>query len=148
MKRKFLPPFGILSAGVLAASITCSRAQQVYSQGTYSAGTTYFDVCSTTLPFVPYRYRLTEISWQEDTDGFTIMDIGHKPAPGDVSRRRLQVESGSERFILPGDSGSLRGFKSGDDPPIVKGSGDFASAMTKYATNRGCRAITNALPAL
>jgi hypothetical protein len=134
----------ILPAAILAARVTC-RAQ-VYSQGIYSGGTAYFDVCSTTLPFAPYQYNLTEISWREDEKGLTILDIGRKAAPDDISRRRLEVVSGSEDFFLPLDSGPVRGFKSGDDPPIVKGSGNFAPVVTQCLTNRSGRTTTNALP--
>jgi hypothetical protein len=144
MRRNVLWPFGLLAAGVLAACITSQAG--VYSQGIYSFGTTYFNVSSTTLPFAPYQYNMTEISWREDEKGFTIIDIGRKAAPGDISRRCLEVESGSQDFFLPLDSGPVRGFKSRDDPPIVKGSGDFAPVVTQCLTNHGGRATTNALP--
>ena len=144
MVRNYLLPFGLLSAGLLAACVSCQA--QVYAQGIYSMDTTYYGVCSTSLPFAPYQYNIKEISWSEDENGLTINPIGHKPAPGDTPRRCLEVESGSESFFLPLDSGLLRDFKSGDDPPIVKGSGNFASVVTKSATNHGGRIITNALP--
>jgi len=144
MRRKYLLAFGLLSAGVLAARVAYQA--QVYSQGVYSMGTTYFGVCSTPLPIVPYQYNLTEISWHEDENGYLIIDINHKPAPGDTPRNCLEVESGSETFYLPLDSGPMRGFKSEDDPAIVKGSGNFASVVTQCSTKRGGRTTTNALP--
>jgi hypothetical protein len=157
MKRNRILPFSILSSGVLAAWVTCrAGASQavVYAQGAYSFGVTYFNVCSTTLPFPPFKYNLTEISWSEDAQGSLITDVSRKPAPGDTPRRCLEVESGSEYFFLPlGYGPSKAPFKSIGDPPIppltipgVKGSGDFASVVTKCATNRGGRAITNAIP--
>jgi hypothetical protein len=146
MRRNVLLPFGLLAPGVLAACVTSQAA--VYSQGIYSWGTTYFDVCSTSLPFTPYQYDITEISWREDEQGLTIVDIGRKAAPGDISRRCLEVVSGSEDFFLPLDSGPVKRFKSRDDPPVVKGSGDFAPVVTQFLRNRGGRTITNALPAV
>jgi hypothetical protein len=74
------------------------------------------------------------------------MDIGHKAAPGDISRRRLEVDSGSNNYFLPMDSYPVKQFKSRDDTPIVKGSGDFASVVTRCLTNRGGHSTTNALP--
>jgi hypothetical protein len=144
MRRQFLLPFGLLSAGVLAARANCQA--QVYSQGLYSMGTTYYSVCSTALPFAPYQYDLTQISLSEDTNGFTVNPIDRKAEPGDTPRRCLRVESGSESFILPMDSGPLREYESKDNPPIAKGSGNFGLVVTQYATNRGGRTITNALP--
>lgn len=148
-------PFGILSAGMLAACVAC-RAQlqsQVYAQGIYDFGTTWYCVSSTAVPF---KYDLTEISWSQDKDGLPIVSLERKPAPGDTARRCLEVQSGSEDFFLPLDSGTPRTpFVSTHDPPVaptippvVKISGDFASAVTRCATNRGGRTTTNAVPAL
>lgn len=89
---------------------------------------------------------MTEISWREDENGLTITDIERKPALGDIRRRCLEVEIGSESFFLPLDSGPVKRFKSNGDPPVVKGSGDFATVVTQYLTNRGGHPITNALP--
>lgn len=149
MKRNSLLPLGILSASTVVACVT-SRAQQVYSQGVYSAGTTLYDVCSTTLSFAPYQYDLTERCWSEDKDGLTIMSIERKAEPGDVSRRSLEVKSGTSIFFMPLDSGPLRGtgYRSGDLPSITKGSGDLASVLMQRSRYRGGRTSTNALPVI
>jgi hypothetical protein len=146
MKRDFVSPLDLLAPGLLAACLACRVSAQVYSQGIYSGGTAYYNICSTTLSFAPYHYNLTEMAWREDEKGLAIMDIGRKPAPSDVSRQCLEVESGSEDFFMPLDSGPVRPYKSRDDPPIIKGSGDFAPVVTQHSTNRGGRAVTNALP--
>src|ERR1051326_1336690 len=129
----------------LLAPLFCEAQSNVYSIGIYSAGTSYADICSLTLPFPPYRYKLTERSWLEDTNGFTIIDIYHKSAPDDVYRRSLEVECGSERFIVPLDSLPSRRDKSVDRSLVKKGSGDLVHLVTQRATNRGARAITNTL---
>jgi hypothetical protein len=145
MKRNRLLPLGILSAGALVGCMTLHAQvhSQVYAQGVYSSGTTDYGVCSTVLPFAPYRYELTEISWREDTNGFLIMDIGRKPESGDISRRCLEVQSGSESFFMPMDSAHLKTpFTS------IIGSGDLASVLTQCTANRGGRKTTHALPML
>src|SRR5580698_2236143 len=104
MKRNLLLPLCILSAGVLAARLSYHASAQVYMQGTYSGGVAYYDICSVNLPFPPYQYKMTEIVWQEDTNGFTIIDLTRKSAPSDITRRRLQVYRGSQDFFMPLDS--------------------------------------------
>src|SRR5579862_5993145 len=120
MTRKAFLPLGLLAPGILAAACVASMGKQIYAQGIYSAGTTYFGAGTTTLPFPPYHYDLTEISWREDNEGFTIMYIRRKPEPGDVSRRCLEVKSGHDDYCLPMDSYPMRYFKSKGDPRVVK----------------------------
>jgi hypothetical protein len=146
MKRNVILPLGLLAAGVLAVMATCRAA--VYCQGIYSAGTSYFPVCSIALHFPPFSYKLTEISWLEDANGLTVMSIERKAKPGDVAQRTLQVECGSESFFVPFDSTPTKRFRSRDDPPTLKGSGDFTLMLTQCATNRGGHPITNALPVI
>lgn len=157
MKRDSMVAIGIFSASVLAAQMTCQAQirSQVYSVGIFSSGTTYYDVCSTSLPFPPFKYNFTELSWFETSNGDYICGIP-KNVSGCVSRRCLEVASGTDDFFLPLDSGPARTpFVSEGDPPraptivpIVKGSGDFARILTQCAMNRGSRTPTNALPAL
>jgi hypothetical protein len=148
LKSKFL-----LSTVLVLIAAHC-RAQ-VYSVGAYSFGTTYFTLSSTSLPFPPYKYTLTKVSWSEDANGFTITDVYRKAALGDVSRRELRVECGSETFIVPPekftvplDDGPSRQAGSRDSLPVGKGSGDLAQLVTQITTNRGGRVTTNALPAV
>ena len=150
MKRKAFLPLGLLAPGILAAFVAASRGRQIYAQGVYSAGTGYFGVCTTTLPFAPYQYNLDEISWREDENGFTIMGVGHKT--GDISRRCLEVDAGTNRYYLPMDSypesSQMKQYTSRDDSPIliVKGSGDFGSMLMRCLMNRGGHGTMNALP--
>lgn len=154
MRRNSLLPLGILSASAVAVCVA-ARSQQVYAAGVFASGTTYFQVCTTSLPFAPFKYDLTELAWLETSNGVYICGIPQGES-GDVRRRCLEVESGSADFFLPLDSGPPRTpFISIGDPPIaptivptVKGLGDFASAVIQASTNRGGRAITNALPVI
>lgn len=135
---------GIIAAHLLAARVTCQAS--VYAQGIYSAGMTYFSVCATTLAFPPYRYDMTEMSWNENTNGQYIFNpIRRTREPGDVTRRRLKVQCGSDRFYFPLDSGPARQWESKDDPLIVKGFGNLAPVLMQSATNRGGRTTTHAL---
>jgi hypothetical protein len=106
-------------------------------------------------PFAPYQYNLTEILWREDKEGSYIGDdIERKAAPGDISRRGLEVVKGTNGYgyYLPMDSypesAQMKQYTSRDDLPIVivKGSGDFAPVMMRCLMNRGGHATTNALP--
>jgi len=146
MKRNIILPLGILAPGILAACVTCHAG--VYAQAIYSGGTSYAQVCSTTLPFPPFEYNLTEISWREDNNGLTIIDMEHKAAPGDSTRLYLEGECGLEKFYLQLDSGPPTRFKSSEGLPIVKGSGDFAPMVLQFVANRGGRATTNAPPTI
>ncbi|HEY1663948.1 MAG TPA: hypothetical protein VGI03_16135 [Verrucomicrobiae bacterium] len=145
MNRNSILPFGILAAGVLAACMTC-RAQ-VYSTGTYSGNTDNIGVCRTTLPYPPFTYNLTELSWIETSNGIEGISFEHK-SPGDFDRQYLEVNSGSEIFYLPMDSDPPTTFLSGDKPPITKGSGNLGTMLLQCITNRGGHTTTNALPAV
>ena len=135
----------ILIVVLFVVSLNC-HAQPVYSAGVHSGGTDYFELSSTTLPFPPHEYKLTRVTWLEDTNGFTIMDINHKTAAGDVLRRSLEVVCGSEKFMVPLDSIPPQQVKSGYGLPVMTSSGDLAQLVTQYVTNRSGRVTTNALP--
>jgi hypothetical protein len=146
MKLNILLSSGIIGAGVLAARVTCQA--QVYANGLYSMGTSYYEICSTALPCRPYKYKMTEINWLEDKNGLMLNPITHTNEPGDVSRQTIEVEYGSEHYYLPLDSGVVTPFVSSNDRhvPISKGSGDLGTIVTEYATHRGARPTTNTLP--
>jgi hypothetical protein len=87
---------------------------------------------------------LIERSWREDKNGLTIIDIRHKKAPGEVLRRSLEVECGSESFIVPLDSvPPKKATRAGTS--AVKGSGNLVSLMMQCTTNRGGHQTTNTL---
>jgi len=150
MKRDFLSPLYLLAPSLLATCLTCQGSAQVYLQAAFDGHCAcYFGACSTTMPFAPYQFNLTEISWGEDSNGYaTGESITREAAPGDIARQCFEMAIGSEDFYIPLDSRPVQPYKSRDDPPIVKGSGDFASVMTQHSTNRGGRAITNTLPVI
>lgn len=127
-------------------SLCCSAQSNVYSLAVYSAGTSYSDLCSLTLPFPPFKYKLTEISWREDVTGFTIMDIRRTNSPSDRIRQELEVQCDSERFGLKLYSGSLKNRRIGDSLPTEKSSGDLAQWIMQRTTNRGGHASTNSVP--
>jgi len=112
---------------------------QVYAQAIYSAGHSYWSLSSTTLPFAPYKYSMTKITWVENTNGDEIWDPAHQADPGNVVKRSLKVECGSETFTLLLDSIASQS---------LKGSGDLAQLLTQCVTNRGGRVATNALPVI
>jgi hypothetical protein len=132
----------------LMLSWRCHTQSNVYSVAIYSGGTSYREICSLSLPFPPNHYKLTERSWREDSNGLTVMDIQHKNAPGDVLRRSLEVESGSETFVVPLDTVSKRKIKDRDGIPFMKESGDISQLVTQCATNRGGYMTTNTLPVI
>lgn len=79
----------------------CYNVQSgVYSQGIYSAGTTYYGVCSFDFPFPPYHYELKERDWYEDANG-CVMDIMHRNSRDAALHRSLDVKCGSESFSVP-----------------------------------------------
>lgn len=120
----------------------------VYSQGIYSGGTTYYDLCTISLPVPPNEFKLTEINWHEDTNGSTVMDIQRMGAPGNVLRRLLEIESGTNRFIVPLDSFVPGRAWSRESASVTKGSGDLALLVTQCAANRGGQISTNPLPVI
>jgi hypothetical protein len=135
MKRAFWSP--ILSAALVVACISVQGQSNVYSLAIYSAGHSWADLCSLSLPFPPYQYKLTERSWCEDANGLTIMDIGNKKAKCGVLRRMLEVQCGSNSFSVSLDSRPLKGEGSNLGPPGTKGSGDLARLVAQCVTNRG-----------
>jgi hypothetical protein len=141
LKNKFY-----LSILLLLTSSCCMA--QVYRIGAYSGGTSYYSLCSHVFAFPPYKYKLTELQWSEDADGLTIMDVNRKKTPGDVLRRSMRVECGSETFVVPLDSVAPNKGESSTGLPVMKGSGDLAQVVTQCATNRGGHVNTNGLPAI
>jgi hypothetical protein len=99
MKRAFCA--GILSAAAVAACLGAQAQSNVYSLAIYAGGTSYQELCSFTLPFFPYRYKLTERNRYEDSSGLVIIDIGREKARGGVLHRYLDVEIGSKSFTVP-----------------------------------------------
>ena len=132
-----------LSVFVLLTSLCCEAQSNVYSLAIYSAGNSWADLCSLTLPFPPYQYRLTERSWCEDANGLTIMDIKHEKVRGNVLRRLLEVQCGTNSFSIPLDSVPPKKAKNGNDIASVKNSGDLARLIIGYATSRGGHVVTN-----
>jgi len=120
----------------------------VYSQGIYASGTTYYDLCSISLPLPPNEFKLTELNWYEDVNGYIVMDVNKRGVPGIALRRILEVESGTNRFIVPLDSFVPDIAWSRENAPVTKGSGDLAHLVTQCATNRGGRISTNPLPVI
>jgi hypothetical protein len=134
MKRTFCG--GILSAAVVAAC-TCVQGQSnVYSLAIYATGNSWADICSLSLPFPPYQYKVTVRSWYEDANGATIVDIGHEKTIGDVPRELLEVQYGSNSFSVPLDSGQLKRVTDLVAPGRA-GSGDLAGLLNQCITNRG-----------
>jgi hypothetical protein len=133
----------VLTALVLLGPLFC-RAQ-VYSVAIYSAGTSYETLYSMALPFAPHTFKLQLRTWREDASGFVIMDVNHKAAPGDVHRRSIKVECGSETFSVPADF-NLLSRRETDEVPVVKSEGDLVGLLTHCALTRGATMRTNGLP--
>lgn len=98
MKRFFWG--GILSAAIVAAYACTRGLGNVYSLAIYSAGTSYRDVCSFNFPFSQYHCQISERSWYEDTNGFTIMGTGGPKEEGDVLRRMVDFQIGPKLFTI------------------------------------------------
>ena len=94
------------------------------------------------------QYKITERSWREDSNGYTIMDIRHKEAEGDVLGRNLEIECGSNSFTVPLDSVPPKKVRSDVSLPGTKGSGDLAQLVVQCATSRGGHVATNTLPVI
>jgi hypothetical protein len=135
----------ILAMLTLSAS---SRCAQVYSVAVYAGGTSYRDICSCDYPFSPRRYQVTERCWLEDGNGCTIIDVGHKKASGDVLRRFLDVEWGTNRISIPLASMPKKAGAKGSPTSGVKGSGNLAQLLVDCATKRGAHAPTNPIPVI
>jgi len=139
MKRAFCN--GILSAAVVAAC-ACARGQSnVYSLAIYSAGNSWADLCSLSVPFPPYQYKLTERSWYEDANGLTIMDLDRRNERAGFLRRLLEVQCGSNSFSIPLGPGGPKRAKEDVGPAGTAGSGDLAVLVTDCVTNRGGHAM-------
>jgi len=99
MKRAFCK--GILSAAAVAGCVGAQVYAQVYPVTAYAGGTSYRELCSFTLPFPPYKCRLTDRGWYQDANGLHIIDVGHEKERGGIFHRALDVECGSESFTVP-----------------------------------------------
>jgi len=121
----------------LVTFCTCVQGQSnIYSLAVYATGNSWADLCSLTLPFPPYQYRVTTRSWYENANGQTIVDIRHERTIGDVARQLLEVQCGSNSFSVPLDSGDLKGITDLVAPGIAV-SGDLAGLLIQCVTNRG-----------
>ncbi len=139
---------GILSAAVVAACVCAQGQSNVYSLAIYSAGNSWADLCSLSIPFPPYHYKLTERSWYEDANGLTIMDLNRRNEKAGVLRRLLEVECGSNSFSVALGLGSQKWAKAESGSPGTAGSGDLALLVTACVTNRGGHAtVTKTLAA-
>lgn len=136
-----------LAALALLVSTRC-EAQNVYSLSVYAGGVSCRDLCSFSFPFPPQHYQVAERSWLEDENGYTIVDIEHKKAKGDVLRRVLEVECGSNSLSIPLDSIPLRNVRTKASSPGAKDSGDLARMVIRCATNHGGYVTTNTIPAI
>lgn len=145
MKRNTLLTFGILPASLLAACVTCHAG--VYAQGGYAGGTTYYDLCSTTLPFPPYHFEIEESCWREDANGYCT-SFDPRPQPGDISRRNLQLKYGSQTTNWRLESGPPRRHEYDNEQPLTKDKGDLSVTLTWCVAALGGRANTNAMPLL
>jgi hypothetical protein len=133
MKRTFWS--GILIAALIAVTGVQGQSN-VYSLAIYATGNSWADLCSLTLPFPPYEYRLTMRSWYENANGELIIDIRERGRG--VPRRLLEVQCGSNSFSVPLDSGQLkRELTPNLVAPGTAGSGDLAGLLIQCITNRG-----------
>jgi hypothetical protein len=85
----------ILSAAALAFLVSWNCYAQVYSQGIFSAGTTYYgDHC---IGSDSFRFGYSEYSYRTDASGKYIW----YPQPGDTEHRRTRIYVGSSSFSVP-----------------------------------------------
>lgn len=139
MKRAFCS--GILSAAVVAAC-ACARGQSnVYSLAVYSAGNSWANLCSLSIPFPPYHYKLVERSWYEDANGLTIMDPDRRNEKVGALRGLLEIECGTNSFSIPLELGGLKRAKTDGTNSGMAGSDDLALLVTGCVTNRGGHAM-------
>lgn len=101
-----LVSFGLLA---LAAKQHCLAQSNVYSLSVYSGGTSYTGLCSFAFPFSTNKFRVTVVSWLEDVNGLTVIDLGRKRKATDVPRRFLEVECSAECFWFDLDFTPSRG---------------------------------------
>lgn len=127
----------------------CLAQSNIYSLSIYSGGTSYTELCSSALPFSTNKYKLTLVSWVEDANGFTVMDINHKRVATDVPRRFLEVECSSECFWFDLDFAPSKraGLTLGNCTKVTakRNSGDIIQAVKECVISRGGFA-TNSSP--
>ena len=140
----------VCSTLIALATMHCLAQSNIYSLSIYSGGTSYTELCSYALPTTTNKFKLTVVSWLEDANGFTVIDIDHKRTATDVPRRFLEVQCSAECFWFDLDfSPSKRASLTLNNctKVIATGSsGDLIQAITECATNRGSFAITNRQP--
>jgi hypothetical protein len=105
---------GILGAAAVAAYAGTRALDNVYSLAIYAGGTSYRDLCSFNFPFSQYHFQITERSWYEDTNGFTIMGTGGPKEEGDVLHRMVDFEIGPKLFTVSRTPVKLQQLK----PPL------------------------------
>jgi len=142
LKAKF-----VLATVALLISYCC-EAQNVYSLSIYAGGTSYRALCSFEFPFAPHKFKLTEQSWTEDSNGFTVMDPGRRTAPGNVLHRTLEIECGSNSLTMPLTSIPPKRARTDGHSSGTKGSGDLARLIVESATSRGAKGLSNSIPAV
>jgi hypothetical protein len=91
---------GILCATTVAACAVAQAQSNIYSVGIFSAGTTYFNLCSLAFPSPPYQFTLQERSWYQTADGLHIINFGREREDGGIFQRVLEVGCGSESFTV------------------------------------------------
>jgi len=84
-----------LSSVTIAFLVSWNCNAQVYSQGIFSAGTTYYgDHC---IGSSPLRFGFSEYSYRTDASGQYIW----YPQPGDTEHRRTWIYFGPTSFSVP-----------------------------------------------
>lgn len=140
----------VWSTWMTLASIHCLAQSNIYSLSVYSGGTSYTELCSYALPFSTNKCKLTVVSWLEDANGFTVMDINHKRTATDVPRRFLEVECSAECFWFDLDfAPSIRASLTLNNCTKViatRSSGDLIQVLTECVTSRGGFVTTNVQP--
>lgn len=127
----------------LLASLCCEAQSNVYSLSIYATGTSYTELCSLILPFPPNHYKLTDRSWQEDANGFYVVDFSHRDAPGNAHRHSLEIEYGSKVFAIPLGPVSPKKVEATNVVFATKGSGDFGPLVTQCVMTLGGHPTTN-----
>ena len=137
----------VVATVALLISCRC-EAQNVYSLSIYAGGTSSRALCSFEFPFAPHKFKLTEQSWTEDSNGFTVMDPGRRTAPGNVLHRTLEIECGSNSLTMPLTSIPPKRARTDGHSSGTKGSGDLARLIVESATSRGAKGLSNSIPAV
>jgi hypothetical protein len=95
----------ILAALVLLAAV--SSFGQVYSQGIYAGGVTYYP-SRWTVGSPPFRFGLEEYSYSTDGAGYIIMiSPGRATQPGDIFHWRTRILLGPVSFPVPLRQGAV-----------------------------------------